>query len=173
MTSGRTYSAVSWLQPAYYHRELVPLIKRAKKQISDFRKTQPIGAIAFRGYSGASVAPILSWELNIPLIAVRKKMSHDSNMAFGITSAKNYIIIDDFISTGDTIRAIVNNVNALYDSQYKARPKLVGIFLYYDVLYQKYCGERTSLGEIIQYYTIEGYLKDVPVIYVGYDYGKY
>jgi adenine/guanine phosphoribosyltransferase-like PRPP-binding protein len=69
-------------------------------------------AIAFRGVSGSLVAPAVAMALGKNLIVVRKsiKDSHADYLVEGHTKAQKYIIIDDIISSGKTIKAIRNNI---------------------------------------------------------------
>ena len=73
------------------------------------------GAIAFRGMSGAVIAPALSDIYEKPLIIVRKKEASHSGYAveFGCVEAakQGYIIIDDLISSGATTRAIIYSIS--------------------------------------------------------------
>lgn len=68
--------------------------------------------IVFKGYSGALLASFIAMQFNKPLILIRK--NQDSNYApegievdnsFNLEKAK-YIIIDDFIATGQTVLEI-------------------------------------------------------------------
>lgn len=83
--------------------------------------------IAFSGTSGAGLAYVLSYSLNIPLLMVRKK-TDDTHSIFhveGNTDVKKYLIIDDLIFTGDTAAHIVKSI---YDVAPFA--KCVGLLLY-------------------------------------------
>jgi adenine/guanine phosphoribosyltransferase-like PRPP-binding protein len=65
-------------------------------------------SIAFRGMSGAIVAPILALRLRKSLILVRKAES-DHHSSFGVEGNQatlRYLIADDFVCLGDTARAI-------------------------------------------------------------------
>jgi|GEM_PF-3535441 len=64
-------------------------------------------AFAFRGLSGALIAPLLAVHFDKTLIAVRKKeRCHGSSLVLGDRAAKSYLIVDDQISSGTTIRWI-------------------------------------------------------------------
>lgn len=66
-------------------------------------------AIAFRGHSGAAVAYPLSYALNIPLLCVRKpgNTKHYIRETEGHVDAGRYLIVDDFVDSGETIRKIL------------------------------------------------------------------
>jgi adenine/guanine phosphoribosyltransferase-like PRPP-binding protein len=77
--------------------------------------------IAFTGMSGAAMAYILAYKLGLQLLCVRKKTdgSHfhrsyqfrDTGLVCeGNLGSKRYLIVDDFISTGNTIKYIVESV---------------------------------------------------------------
>lgn len=70
-------------------------------------------AVAFRGMSGAIVAPMVAVKMNKPLILIRKPGdgSHSSYRVEGYTIPCKYIIVDDFISSGRTIEAIHQAIN--------------------------------------------------------------
>jgi hypothetical protein len=125
-----------------YHSHLFDLpkfkrtIKRAVPKIRKFRKSHPFDAIAFCGFSGGPIAGILSHRLSIPLIAVRKKGEkyHGCN-PIGLTGADRYIIIDDLIASGDTIRWIKASI-----AKWSPNSKLVGIALFDDSCRDTYDG---------------------------------
>ena len=68
-------------------------------------------SIAFRGMSGAVIAPIVAHELDLGLIVVRKPndSSHSENRVEG-ERHKPYVIVDDFVSTGTTVLAIIEAI---------------------------------------------------------------
>jgi len=70
--------------------------------------------IAFRGMSGALVAPIVARDLKKEIILVRKtgEDNHSGYSLEGHIGAKKYVILDDFISTGKTVREIIKQVIA-------------------------------------------------------------
>jgi orotate phosphoribosyltransferase len=69
-------------------------------------------AIAVRGISGLMLGPTLSVLCDKSLIVVRKhdEDRHSTNVCEGDRGAKRYIIVDDFISDGDTVRAIYKDI---------------------------------------------------------------
>jgi adenine/guanine phosphoribosyltransferase-like PRPP-binding protein len=67
--------------------------------------------IAFRGLSGALIAPAIALEMDKTLLAVRKqKTDHGSYPVEGDHNAKNYVIVDDFIATGNTVDTIMEKI---------------------------------------------------------------
>jgi len=69
-------------------------------------------AIAFRGLSGMLVAPIVALKLHKTILAVRKsdEDNHSGRMVEGDYNARRYVIIDDIVSSGQTVRDIVELV---------------------------------------------------------------
>jgi orotate phosphoribosyltransferase len=95
-----------------------------------------------RGMSGCLLTPFLAKEFNKRLCVVRKESNcHDFKTVIGHKPLKNYIIVDDFISSGSTIQSILDNMNVEH--------KCVCIFLYsadYDV--QHYIDRLSGIGII-------------------------
>lgn len=70
--------------------------------------------IAFRGMSGATVAPAVALQMNKEIIMVRKGESNHSGYAVeGNTSARRVIIVDDLVSSGETARATEQGVKSI------------------------------------------------------------
>lgn len=115
---------------SYFERMLKP--KQRNKYIGIAKrilKKRDFDLIVGRGGSGISGASILSYALNKELVIVRKSLdNHDgcrlassSDIKYNSTSL-NYIIVDDFICSGKTIKEI--------KKQMPAHHELVGAFLY-------------------------------------------
>ena len=66
-------------------------------------------SIAFRGMSGALLGPPLAMRLNKGMLLVRKSNdnSHSSFRVEGFIGCKRYVIVDDFVSSKNTINNIV------------------------------------------------------------------
>jgi adenine/guanine phosphoribosyltransferase-like PRPP-binding protein len=69
-------------------------------------------AIAFQGMSGAFLGPPLAMRLHKGMILVRKDCddSHSGLSFEGVKSCSQYVIVDDFASTKNTIRHIVTTI---------------------------------------------------------------
>src|ERR1035437_5312438 len=109
-------------------RKLDKFLKKAK----DVLKLEQFDAIAFRGMSGALVAPLLAHKLHKTLIMVRKGdgesvRSHSMRNIEGDDAAKRYLIVDDFLASGNTVRDIAREVR--YFTGGKA--ECIGAMLYY------------------------------------------
>lgn len=80
-------------------------------------KKAKVQHIAVRGVSGISIGAIVAYKLNLNLIVSRKSESHaGKNLATGQTpmNGETYAIIDDFISTGETVKLILNDIERAY-----------------------------------------------------------
>ncbi|KKN19834.1 hypothetical protein LCGC14_0941600 [marine sediment metagenome] len=138
-TQNTDYSHYSWFRSIFRPDELQQLVKRSITMLKAFHKETPFDAMAFTGMSGAMLAPILSYELQIPMIMVRTE--HEASMcskapASGFTKFKSYIIVDDLVLSGNTLGHIHAAVCefcecslAPHDMQ-TYKPELVGVALY-------------------------------------------
>ena len=78
-----------------------------ERVIRRIRRMDSVDAIAFRGMSGALIAPAVSIRLGIPLIMVRKEAkTHSAHSVEGYALAKRYVIVDDLVASGKTVIAI-------------------------------------------------------------------
>jgi len=122
-----------YLSKVYYNDRFIRTIKKSLARVKEFQKSVKFDAIAFTGTSGAALAYILSYTLKKPLICVRKRdNSHSSMNIEGCVSAKSYIIVDDFIDSGRTVKNIMNKIGKRMP---EAKP--VAIFLYDDWGYKR------------------------------------
>lgn len=119
-----------YLQKVYNVSEFARTVKRTIQAAIRMRETIPFDSIAFTGSSGAAMAYILSAELGIPLICVRKETDNSHytkshGVLEGFVKAQRYVFVDDFISSGETFRKVKEVVEGkLY------RAQCVGIILY-------------------------------------------
>jgi len=105
-----------------YSLRIKELVKVARK----IKRKHPFDAIAFTGMSGAGVAFPLSFLLKVPLILIRKKgYSHSSDEIEGTYNSKRYLIVDDFIDSGETINKIIRTYH-----YYSPAAKPVAMLLY-------------------------------------------
>ena len=110
-----------------YSSQFLKLVPEAVKKIRQLKKQFKFDAIAFSGSSGAALAFPLSFFLKLPLIHVRKGSSHyGSGRIEGTISSKRYLIVDDFIDRGNTMKRITKSIN----DEFGNKTKPVAIFLY-------------------------------------------
>ena len=109
-------------------------------------KTFEFDALACRGVSGLIAAPILAMKLRKNLLIVRKadEGSHHTRcygagrLVQGDKAAKRYIIVDDFVSTGETAKTIVAEV-----AQFAPQAECLGVL---ELKYMHAAG-RWTLGQ--------------------------
>jgi phosphoribosylpyrophosphate synthetase len=111
--------------------------------------------IACRGMSGAIIAGAVASGLGIPLVLVRKPedQCHDSQDKRSLAGfqGKTYIIIDDFICSGDTIR----------ETEFALKPsKLLAICLTHPAFYHQ-INYTTSEGTTIPVLSANGHNEEV------------
>jgi orotate phosphoribosyltransferase len=90
-------------------RESVAIIKRYFANLD--KKYKPT-AIACSGVSGLLIAPAIADALGLDLIVVRKnddEGTHSSCRVEGV-ACDNYLIVDDFVSTGATVKHIMGEI---------------------------------------------------------------
>ena len=93
-------------------------------------KGKRFDTLVFRGVSGMLVGAIVAAEMNKEVIIVRKhtdEFTHSTRSTEGHVAAKRYVILDDFISTGLTVRTIIEAVHG-----FAPNAKLVGGVFYSD-----------------------------------------
>lgn len=109
-----------------YGKGFLKLVPKTAKKLRAIRREHPFDAIAFTGSSGAALAYPMSYLLKVPLIHVRKGKSHYyGGKIEGTISSKRYLIIDDFIDSGSTMKRVIKTIT---DALPKAQP--VAICLY-------------------------------------------
>ena len=120
-----------YLHELYRPKDLQHLIRKIRRALQYIR----YDAIAFRGTSGAAVAFPLSVDLGKPLLHVRKKGCHCREKVEGQVDAKTYVVIDDFVSSGATLREIKKQINLVHKRYKEPLPKCVAVVLYNSNLY--------------------------------------
>jgi adenine/guanine phosphoribosyltransferase-like PRPP-binding protein len=89
-------------------------LKKLIAAIAKGLKPYDFQSIAFRGVSGALLAPALALKMNKTLIVVRKpkeeEMHHSYMDVEGDQAVKQYVIVDDLVVYGKTVRAIVKGI---------------------------------------------------------------
>ena len=80
--------------------------------------------IAVRGMSGALIGPTLAYVLDKHLLVIRKdgENTHSSYKVEGNVNARKVLIVDDFVSTGDTVQHIIDKIET-HVNQFSLRPE--------------------------------------------------
>lgn len=107
-----------YLKSVYEIDKFQKTVQKTINIAEELQKKYHFDTIAFCGMSGAAMSFLLSHWLNIPLICVRKSTdgshfhnaSHKGLVCEGNLDAKRYLIVDDFIATGDTVNRIINSI---------------------------------------------------------------
>jgi hypothetical protein len=89
-------------------------LRAASRRFKEIRTQHEFQAIAFSGSSGCAIGFTLGLIHKIPLIYVRKdkEESHGRSVEYnGSEEVKNYLIVDDFICTGATVRKIIDKID--------------------------------------------------------------
>ena len=104
------------------------VIKKAIEELTPIAQT--FDAVAFCGNSGALVAPIVADALNKTILLVRKSGIDCASyeMVEGAVASR-YIIIDDLVCSGKTLRHIQRSIN----QHHFAMSECIGIYLYGNV----------------------------------------
>ncbi len=91
-------------------KQLKAYVTAASKVLE--RYADKYDTLAFAGLSGAIIAPTLALKLGKELVAVRKASDkrHSYHAVEGYDDVNNYIIVDDFIDTGATVRRIQEQI---------------------------------------------------------------
>ena len=121
--------------------QLIRSVTRVASNLKSLQEEIKFDAIAFRGMSGASMAYPVSFLTGIPLLQIRKmtEKSHGNNVEGSGDIIRKYIILDDFIFSGETVRSIITEINKearrLATFQYSQPemvkpPECIGITLY-------------------------------------------
>lgn len=100
------------------------------KEAAEILSHHNFDTIAFRGMSGALIAPLVSVILGKPFTMVRKpgEGSHSSCTIEGCTNFKTYVIVDDFMATGKTARAIKEAIDNKL--MLEVKPTCIGVLQY-------------------------------------------
>jgi orotate phosphoribosyltransferase len=105
----------------------------AVKRMAQVREEHPFDTIVFRGISGAAFGFVAGVALQTKVVYVRKEgeKSHGYKLECNSNSPiKSYIIVDDFVCSGDTIRAIVEQINKRAKQNEQRPPACAGVLLY-------------------------------------------
>ena len=123
---------------------LAERFERAKQafRVNDFQ----FDTIAFSGCSGTMFGPMLALHLNKEMILVRKEqdctssdkklrklqglVNHSQRRVEGYTECKRYIIVDDQVSMGDTVKRMAKEIRA-----FAPEAQCVAVFQYFEATF--------------------------------------
>jgi len=153
-----TILAPEYTKQVFVHKSLKALVKKVLPKVRSLKRSLKFNALAVRGHSGIIVGTVLSYQTGIPLLVVRKpgESRHDSLHVNGnIPNECRYLIVDDLISTGSTIRFISNKLKEATTFKGLKTPTLVGILLYYES-YNRASFQCDSDSELVPVYNMKG-----------------
>lgn len=116
----------SWIVPLVDPARRRDAVSQTRHRISQLK----FDAVAFTGLSGSVIAGAVASEMDKYLYCVRKSEEnrHSGYQVEGPMTGLRYIVIDDFISTGATIKRVIELVAAhTYDKAVCA-----GVYLWKD-----------------------------------------
>jgi orotate phosphoribosyltransferase-like protein len=128
LSKRREYSHPSYLSEVYNKDYRGIAIQKAVEFL--ISHTKNFDAVVGRGTSGMGFGVLLAYALKKDFVLVRKKTTiddytHSSFEVEGLSGSYSYLIVDDLICTGSTIRKILSKMQA---SRTGAKP--YGIYLY-------------------------------------------
>jgi hypothetical protein len=110
-----SYTGAYYVKSYVYRQTLKRSLARAAKALKTISKE--FDSIAFTGMSGACTAPTLALRLNKELIMVRKDNDtdcHEPRKVHGNDKCKNYVIVDDFTSSGETAERVQREIFRIF-----------------------------------------------------------
>lgn len=126
----------SYHKVTYEPKALKKSVNRICRNLKKLKKKLRFDAIAFQGSSGAAYAYPVSVLTGMHLIYVRKEAvnrHHGDYIEGTCDRIRRYIILDDFIATGDTIRRIIKKIDGYGKELHPDdKARCVGVALYND-----------------------------------------
>lgn len=104
---------IYYLDDALHATHRKAIISRVVSQL----KNVEFDAIAFRGLSGALVAPIIAEKMGKHLVGVRISTTYthsdnrDVEVSSGLGGDFRFVIVDDLIDSGRTVRSIIDKIH--------------------------------------------------------------
>jgi adenine/guanine phosphoribosyltransferase-like PRPP-binding protein len=123
---------MSYIDALFDPAKFAAIVDRTCKALSSLT----FDTIVFRGFSGALVGPLVALQLGKRMALVRKQgdAAHSDQIVEGAIDGK-YIILDDFIDTGETVRKIVMAVK-IDPYKHTTSAECVGVYMWHDA-YQR------------------------------------
>lgn len=128
------------------HKQFRRLVEACDSRITELRKDMEINALAASGNSGLPLLGALSFYTGLPMLAVRKTADTQNDTVFigdtwdlrtrtrmvngTFSTFTRYLIVDDLIDSGRTIRRIIDNIETEAKGLSIETPCCVGILLY-------------------------------------------
>jgi orotate phosphoribosyltransferase len=104
-------SHAAWLWQVFEPELFDRLCDKTAARLKKLRSKLGFDAVAFMGMSGSLLAPPVARQLKLRMIAVRpvgnSSHTHSVHVVEAPDGCDRYVILDDFIETGETVRRIV------------------------------------------------------------------
>lgn len=115
----------------YHHidkRQFKPTVKATATALRRLQKILGFKQIVCTGISGQSIAWPVGYVTEIPVAVVRRRgeRQHHGYAAENFTRNRKYIILDDFVSSGDTVKHVLKT---LCEDDHDT-PLCVGVYCY-------------------------------------------
>lgn len=108
MDYASTHQCASWMRKAISRESCDTALELAAHRL----KNVQFDTVVFTGVSGAIFAPVLAHKLGKEIVVVRKTMdTHSDNTIEGYRHVSKYIIVDDFVSTGATVKYLIKRMH--------------------------------------------------------------
>ena len=101
-----------YMDDLLHPKMLVTVINQSRARLTNVE----FDTVAFRGNSGVLLGPPIASKLNKQMLLCRKstESSHSDAIVEGFMCCKRYIIVDDFISSGNTVCEIIKAIKLVY-----------------------------------------------------------
>ncbi len=117
-----------YLNSVFWPEQYAKVVDESLRLAQELKAKYQFDTIAFCGTSGAAIAFPLSYGMNLPMLCVRKQNipSHQTTgeILEGNIGTEKYLLVDDFISSGDTVKYIINSIRV------KSTAKCVAMLMY-------------------------------------------
>lgn len=120
------HSSAKWLERVVSKDKVKKTVALAKRRIRS--KAVEFDTIVFCGVSGALFGPVLAYEMKKEIVVVRKQeteRSHSYHKCEGYTGSKRFLIVDDIIDSGSTMRYALQAMK-----NFSPDAECVGAYLY-------------------------------------------
>jgi orotate phosphoribosyltransferase-like protein len=109
------------------------MMNKGKDRFCKIASKHQFDAIAFTGCSGSAIAYILAMEYQVPLIYIRRENERSHGFRVEGTAGQGiyrYLIVDDFVSTGATVRRIIKEIKDWTAKKTLPEPECIGVLAY-------------------------------------------
>lgn len=132
--STRIYSTYGWT--TFTPEKFQSTVKKLARLIRRIRDRQGCDAIVVSGSSGSAFGYPVSFLTGIPVVYIRKANERSHGQVIEAMRAegamKSYVILDDFVDTGETIRYMYSQIVEHATVRYRIPMELQAVILYDD-----------------------------------------